>query len=162
MGWRGINVDARPGSMRLFTKLRGEDINLELAVSNTRTNLRYYQFAETALNTFCQDLAVAYEKQGYPIIATQEIMTVTLGDILNKHLAPSREIDFLSIDVEGLDLEVLKSNDWEKYRPRIVLVEDLNVRNLHNLGDSATSAYLLNRGYRFAAKTFNTMFFARN
>jgi len=162
LGWRGINVDAQPGSMKLFAEFRPDDINVERAVSSTRTKLIYFQFAEPALNTFSRDLALTYDTNGHPIMATSEISTVTLSDILDEYLPPGSEIDFLTVDVEGLDLEVLQSNNWEEYRPRMVLVEDLQLRNLENARESATFVYLQERGYRLAAKTFNTMFFGRN
>lgn len=55
MGWRGINIDATPGSMRLFNKFRKRDLNLEQAISNSSQNMTYYIFNERALNTFCKD-----------------------------------------------------------------------------------------------------------
>jgi FkbM family methyltransferase len=162
LGWRGINVDAQPGSMREFSRHRPEDINLELAVGNTRTGLTYFQFAEAALNTFSRERAAACEKHGYPIIGMVQLETVTLAEILDKYLPAGREIDFLTIDVEGLDLEVVQSNNWDKYRPRIVLVEEHGLRDLDNAGQSEIIDYLKSQGYSLKAKTFNTLFFARS
>ena len=50
--------------------------------------------------------------------------TRTLSSVLKEHLSVGQKIDLLSIDVEGLDLEVLKSNDWQKYKPVFIMVED--------------------------------------
>ncbi len=51
-GWRGINIDARPGSMKLFDKLRKRYINLEIAVSDIKEELKSFTFKEPALNGF--------------------------------------------------------------------------------------------------------------
>ena len=51
-GWRGINIEARPGAMELFRRLRPNDINLELAVSDLKQTLTYYEFDDPALNSF--------------------------------------------------------------------------------------------------------------
>ena len=49
-GWRGVNIDAMPGSMEKFKKIRPRDINLEFAISNKNGTLVYHMFNEPALN----------------------------------------------------------------------------------------------------------------
>lgn len=68
---------------------------------------------------------------------------------------------FLSVDVEGLDLQVLKSNDWSKYKPRVVLIESLDF-SLDNLDNSEIYKFLVSRGYHLAAKTMHTLFFVND
>ncbi|RAX54402.1 hypothetical protein CCY99_03350 [Helicobacter sp. 16-1353] len=75
-----------------------------------------------------------------------------------KSKVESNKIDFLSIDVEGLDLEVLKSNNWEKYRPKVVLVESY-LRDLDDLRNNEVYNFLSDKNYAILAKTFNTMIF---
>ncbi len=125
-GWRGINIDAMPGSMIPFQQIRPFDINLEAEISETPQNLTYYIFNEPALNTLSKD--EADKKNGlnnYRIIDTKKITTKTLKDVLDSYLPSGMPIDFMSVDVEGLDLEVLRSNDWNRYKPSILLVESL-------------------------------------
>lgn len=124
-GWRGINIDPTPGSMRPFKWLRRRDINLEIGIAGQTSELIFYCFNEPALNTF--DEATANERntgKPYKIIKKVTVPVEPLDRILDKYLAAGQKIDFFSIDVEGLDLEVLKSNDWTKYKPEFVLVED--------------------------------------
>ncbi|MFT4668550.1 MAG: FkbM family methyltransferase [Flavobacteriaceae bacterium] len=160
-GWRGINIDAMPGSMDAFTAERPEDINLELGISKEKGELTYYMFNEPALNTFSE--AEAKKKDGlrdYKIIETRKIVTYPLNEILEKHLQGTTRIDFISIDVEGLDLEVVESNDWEKYRPTLLLVEDLKKWNLMELPEkSSLYQKMLSVDYELVAKTLNTLFF---
>ena len=115
-GWRGINIDAMPGCMKLFNKLRPRDINIEKPVSDKTEALKYYIFNEPALNGFSKELSEMRDNQTeFYIKSSQEIKTSTLEDILDNNLSKDQVIDFLSIDVEGLDFKVLKSNNFKRY-----------------------------------------------
>lgn len=159
-GWRGINIDAMPGSMKVFDKVRPEDINIECPISDKVEELIYYIFNEPALNTFSE--TEAQKKNGlnrYKIIEKKRLLTNTLSNILTRHLKGKQKIDFLTIDVEGLDLRVLKSIDWDNCKPTVILVEDLT----HDLEiifeKGSTKQYLQTKGYKLFAKTVNTLFF---
>jgi FkbM family methyltransferase len=158
-GWRGINIDAMPGSMAAFDIERPEDINLEIPVSDKKEELTYFIFNEPALNTFSESLAIEYEKDKYyHIILKKEMLTNTLESILDEHLTSDQKIDFLTIDVEGLDLNVIKSNNWKKYLPQIVLVE-IYGSDIQNLLKNSIYIEMDRLGYTFIAKTINTAFF---
>jgi hypothetical protein len=75
-------------------------------------------------------------------------------------LPAGQEIDFLSVDVEGLDLVVLRSNDWARFRPRCVLVEALGVA-LKDVQSSGIYELLSGQSYELIAKTFNTLVFRK-
>lgn len=161
-GWRGINIDPRPGIARVFQEVRPRDVNLEFGVSLRGGNLDYYEFNEPALNGFSKEVAEQSNgKHGYSIVNVKKIATFPLAQVLDKYLPAKQAIDFLSVDVEGLDEEVLRSNDWGKYRPRLVLAEDLNVRSLLQVSNSPLITFLVEQGYDFAGKTFNTLIFQR-
>ena len=158
-GWRGINIDAMPGSMNPFNKTRPLDINLEIAVSDKEEILTYFIFNEPALNTFSlEEAEKKIGKNNCKLIEKKDIVTERLETIFDKYLPQSQSIDFLTIDVEGFDFLVLKSNNWEKYKPEYILVEDLEsdieyalTSNLYN--------YLSSKGYKLVARTYNTLFF---
>jgi FkbM family methyltransferase len=162
-GWQGINIDAMPNSMVEFNKLRSRDINIEVPVSADSKILPYYIFNEPALNGFDAELSRERNqaKNNYFIERTEDLQTRRLSEILDEHLRKGQKIDFLSIDVEGFDLEVLKSNDWQKYRPEIVLVE-LFGESLSAVIDSDINQYLTHRDYELYAKTINTVFYKDN
>jgi FkbM family methyltransferase len=158
-GWRGINIDAMPGSMEAFRAHRPDDINLELAIS-TEPRLVYHVFNETALNGLCAEVAERRDgKHGNKITSRMPMQTRTLASVLDEHVPAGRLIDFLSVDVEGHDLEVLRSGDWKRHRPTIVLAEDLGLRWLDELDRSPLAAFMRSHDYRPVAKTFNTLFF---
>jgi FkbM family methyltransferase len=158
-GWCGINIDAMPGSMKLFEKWRSRDINLEMGVAQKDGILDYYVFNEPALNSFSAKLSkeVNLAANKYYVKEVIKVEVKPLNQILNRHLS-GQKIDFMSVDVEGFDLDVLQSNDWLKYRPRIVLVEIFQ-SSLHELEQDPVTKYLKEQGYALYAKTVNTVFF---
>jgi FkbM family methyltransferase len=159
MGWQGINIDARPGSMTEFRRLRARDINLEIGVSESEGALNYYQFEESALNGFSIDLSLNRAKLGVSRLISESIVqTLPLKQILSNHMHDTRIIDFLTIDVEGMDLEVLRSNDWNKFRPKIVLVEVL-ASSLDTFKSHPVNQFMNTKGYRMYSKAMNTAFF---
>ena len=157
LGWHGINIEARPGSKKLFDSIRKRDINVEYPVSDVASELVYYCFNEPALNGFSPQLTMERNGIGhYKVIKEIKMMTKRLDEILDEYLPIDQKIDFISIDVESFDLNVLKSNNWNKYKPEVILVEDLEFD--FNSSSSITS-YLELNGYQMFARTFNTSLF---
>jgi FkbM family methyltransferase len=160
-GWRGINVEPRPGSKKYFDKVRTRDINIEAAIGTDVQKLSYFMFNEPALNTFSQaNEAELLKDKKYKLIKRIDIQTTTLKNICDTHLPPGVQIDFLTIDTEGYDYNVLLSNDWEKYRPHLILVEDKEFK-FEDPYKSKVFNFLYERNYRLAAKTFNTLIFQK-
>ena len=161
-GWRGINIDATPGSMEMFNQLRPNDINLELAISENPEHLQYYLFEESALNTLDTKMANLYISKGWPLKSKIKVETVTLKDVLDKYAPSGKGIDLLNIDVEGYDYEVLMSNDWNKFRPKLILIESLDVQSLEDVCNCNVYRFLHKEDYKLVAKTYNTLFFKSN
>lgn len=159
-GWRGINIDAMPGSMKKFERARPRDINIECGVAGSAGKLMYHRFNEPALNTFDAAEAAHKSKPPYQLIDTVEVAVERLDVLLGQHLPAGQQIDFLSVDVEGKDEEVLRSNDWGRFRPRFILAETLRTDML-GLGACPVVQFLRSVGYTPIAKAYNTSFFAR-
>ena len=161
-GWKGINIDAMPGSMKLFNKFRPRDINLELPISNSDQILTYYAFNEPALNSFSKELSQERNgKNGYFIQQEINLETSKLSSVLDNYLPKGIEIDFLSIDVEGLDLDILYSIDWNKYRPKIILIEILG-SSLSEIDNNEITLFLKKYRYIVFAKAVHTVFFVQD
>jgi FkbM family methyltransferase len=158
-GWRGINIDAEPGSMKSFNRHRSRDINVECGVAAQSGQLIYYRFNEPALNTF--EPVEAERKNRPPYLLVEKVLVPVrpLGDLLSECLPPGQLIDFLTVDVEGKDLEVLESNDWDRFRPRFVLAETLRME-LEDVAKCPTARLMARHGYRPIAKAYNTTFFS--
>ena len=158
-GWRGINVDANPGSMTAFKKCRPRDINIECGVAQHAGELTYFQFNEPALNTFNKNEASSKSAYPYKIINQILVPVIPLAKILEENLPIGQKIHFMTIDVEGEDLAVLKSNDWSRFRPSFVLVETLH-GSLSELNECEVSVYLKAMNYFPVAKIYKTMFYS--
>ncbi len=159
LGWRGINIEANSDYLNLFKQLRNRDINLNIAISDHTETLSYYKFNKQAVNTFNKEHAESWSQQEGSIL--KEIVTVqayTLKQILDKHLKHNQKIDFMSIDVEGYDLKVLKSNDWDTYRPQLLLVEENN-ETIDSFKSSNVFKYLSALDYKLYCISGPTMVF---
>ncbi len=158
-GWRGINIDPTPGSMRPFRFFRRRDINLEIGIGRHLTQLTFYCFNEPALNTFDEALAKQRDTgKPYRIVKKVSVPVEPLARVLDANLPPGQQIDFFTIDVEGLDLEVLESNDWTKYRPEFILVEDPEF-SPGQPAESAVYHFLKSKNYEMIAALKRTVIY---
>ncbi len=155
-GWHGVNIDATPGSMAPFRKLRPRDINLEVGIGAREEVRDFYVFNEPALNTFDEARAKSLVNETYRIEHVHKVRCAPLSTILREHAVGA--IDLLTIDAEGFDFTVLQTVDWERWHPRVVLTEQFS-RDVGTLVESDVHAYLHARGYRLVAKTFNSVFY---
>ena len=166
LGWRGINVDAMSDAIELFRKRRPNDINVNVGVGSVPGELDYYQFPDHAYNTFVKARVDELAREwGHELVEGRDyhvckVPVVTLRELLDECLPSGQKIDFLSVDAEGMDLEILKSNDWEKYRPDYVLAEVEGA--LSDAGGSEMVRFLRAVGYELAGRCFVTAIFKRS
>jgi FkbM family methyltransferase len=122
-GCRGINIEANPYLIQNFKKYRPEDVNLNIGISPFESELEFYIMNDPTLSTFskeeCDNFIVA---GGYKLSETKIIKTNTLQDIVNKYCNGIYP-DLMSIDIEGLDFDVLKSLEYNSNSPKIICVE---------------------------------------
>lgn len=162
LGWSGINIDAMPGSMKKFNISRERDINIEKPVTNIKQTMTYYGFNEPALNGFSKEISDERNGKGdWKLLFTTQIETERLEELLDKYLPLDQKIDFLTIDVEGFDYEVLLSNNFKKYKPTLILVE-IYSNYIDELYENEIAKLLYSEGYKLYAKTANTVFFLIN
>jgi len=160
LGWRGINIDADPNLIDQFIASRPNDINLALGVGLDEAAMVFHIFNEKALNTFDENLAAERSKvPHYYVEAKRKVAILPLAKILKDYLPKGQKISFMSVDVEGKDLEVLKSNDWSQYRPDYIITECLEARRLLEIGADPVVKYLTKQGYEPIAKTLYSIFF---
>lgn len=121
MGWRGVNVEPGPIYKKLAAE-RPRDANLNVAVSNRSGSLTFYEFpAAGGFSTLCQAEADRHRRErGFECLEHQVPVT-TLAAICEQYAM--QPIDFLSIDVEGHERQVLEGADWSRWRPTAVVIE---------------------------------------
>lgn len=158
-GWSGINIEPNPNALQAFRLDRPKDINLQIGISDTASVLKYYCFDEPALNTFDESVVkLRLADTPYKIVKTEDIVVDRLDNVLKAHLPLETEIDFLSIDVEGFDFAVLRSNDWHLFRPKFVLAEALNM-TLEEAIRCDIALFMIEQSYVLFSKTYNTLIF---
>jgi hypothetical protein len=122
-GGQGLLVDPNPIFKEITKKLRPRDIFLNVGISfSGEKSATYYDFgrALSGWNTFSKKTA---DSRNAPTpYRSIELSLVDVNDVLAEHFS-NREIDFMSIDVEGLDMEIIKRMDWQKYRPKVFMTE---------------------------------------
>ena len=89
-----------------------------------------------------------------------QIKTATLDSILEETPYKNQEIDLLSVDAEGHDFKVIKALSFEKYNPKVILIE-LHFRNFSDIQSSELYQFLLDKGYKFANWVGYTLFFLK-
>ncbi len=155
-GWRGINIEPTPSAINAFKVFRTKDINLNIGIGSAKGQLKFYCFNEPALNSFSKEISerIARETTKYKIVKVLDVDVLPLSDVLDKYLPKGQKVDFLTIDVEGLDFQVLESNNWDKYKPEVILVEE-NI-NVDSIPESSIYNFLKEKQYSFFAKTSRT------
>jgi FkbM family methyltransferase len=135
-GWNGINLDINYYSIKLFNFLRRRDINIHSGISNKRGRLTmYYRKEINMLNTLDKKIAKMQFRNGYK---KKNIQVNTLNYHISKHSKKIETIDFINIDVEGGELNVLKSLNFRVGELNRTLIFSASFRSM-----SLLSIYLI-------------------
>jgi FkbM family methyltransferase len=114
-GWSGIAVDPNPDMAILWKLFRPRDTFINAAVGSG-SSITYYRYDDGAYNGF--------ERLERPLKDQVQIKTHSLSELVG-----SRKVDFLTIDAEGMDKEILESFDWQ-VKPQVIAVEGENSDDL--------------------------------
>jgi FkbM family methyltransferase len=148
MGWRGITVEPNPWLARLTRAVRPRDRHVEALVGARPGEATFYLVEEFhGLSTMIEDHARAaraqFGKASQPIV----VPVTTLRQLCEQQHAP-RVFDFLKVDVEGAEQDVLLSGDWQNFRPKVVVVEALAPYTLAPAWP-AWEPFIAKHGYRY-------------
>lgn len=121
-GGTGINVEPDPSAFPDLAAARPSDINMPIGIGVTSETLPFYRMSANTLSTFNKADADLSVGNGYRLLQTVQVPIETLAIILERH-RPKGAIDFISIDVEGFEIQILKSNDWSRFRPTVIVLE---------------------------------------
>ncbi|VXC91879.1 putative SAM-dependent methyltransferase [Oceanicaulis sp. 350] len=126
-GWASINIDPSDAAIAAFRRSRPQSINLACAVGPEATTAIFYNFGSRSVyNTLHAPTAAEVAKRLGADPSKTEVPVIPLRTLLEKHLLEPETFEILSVDAEGYDVEIIKSNDWNQFRPRIVIVERHN------------------------------------
>ena len=110
------------------------------------------------LNTTDEDFAKKNFPNGYDTINVQ---CSSLNDVLNKTKYKNRPIDFLNVDVENTEKDVLESLNFQVYRPKLICVE-IHSKSEEDLKKNVTYNFLLEKNYKIAWNKEYSFIFSLN
>jgi len=163
-GYHGVLIEPNADLCRMLTAARPNDKVLNFGIgSKNQTAATYYMFGRehTAMNTFSEEEAKNTEKEGIPIKQVVQLPLKDINDVIAEHFTEAPTI--ISLDVEGLDEEILRRLDFDKYQPLLICVETVS----YNVGREFIKKkgildLLIARGYFIYADTHvNTIFCSR-
>lgn len=155
--WSGVNIDSSLSSYLNLQKKRKRDININIGISDKKEILKFYSFNEAAFNTFSLKKKNQL-KLNYKLKKIEKIHCKKLSDALDGCLKKNIKIDLLTIDTEGYDLKVLKSNNWKKYLPDYIIVE-ISSSTLDEIMKDPITKFLNKRRYRIYSKLHKSVIF---
>lgn len=128
-GWEGINIDINQFSIDLFNYLRPNDLNLQTAISDEEGEiLFFYQKKFSQLNTTDRKIANEHFQGKF---FEKKVKCQTIQNILDSSKYKNKKIDFLNIDIEGAEIKVLKTLNFNVYKPSLICIEILGYRDLN-------------------------------
>lgn len=145
-GWNGINVDPRPGTKLLFDKIRKRDINVEAGIGSRDGLMTYYILDENStMNSFSKE---NLEKLGIfgHVKRTIEVPVFTVESLL-KQYQKIKKIDYLNIDAEGFEMEILSGINYDAIAPKVISIEQNDILTFADVQESEACKLLSDKGY---------------
>ena len=166
-GWSGINIDLDKKSIDLFNLVRKNDLNINAAISSNISEKKlFFYHDKSAINTLNKEVS---NFQSAKVKEVRSVKTNTLNNILQQNSI--NKIDYLNIDVEGHEIDVLSGLDIKKYLPDIISIEYLDLsmnrlefknNNLDNVVKSDIYKYMQSNGYSLINWNHADLIFVNN
>ena len=154
-GWNGINIDLDKKNIDLFNIVRPNDINLNFAISDIEEEVDLFYYHDSSpINTLSKNVS---DFQKAKVSKVKKVQTKILNNILLEINLEDR-IDYMNIDVEGYEEQVLKGFDIKKYKPYVVSIEYLDLKmnklefrnnDINNLLNSNLYKFFIQNDYFF-------------
>lgn len=157
-GWKGILIDANKDLVDKASQIRVNDLCVHTAVSDYNGEVTFHIFDEYLVSTMDEDQKAEWQKK-WNIVESKTVPCATLDSILEDKINITTQIDFLSIDTEGNDLNVLKGLNLNKYRPKLIVIEIHNF-NIENIEENDIYVYLKNNSYKLIGYIIMNAYFA--
>lgn len=170
-GSRGVCMEPNPVMYKKLRQKRSGDVCINAGIAfDDRREADFYVFPAQfhGLNTFSKEEADFWAETGNEEIGRHQpervirMKLIPVNEIISRHFTPYP--NFISVDVEGLDLEILRTIDFEKYRPEVFCLETLGFRKGNKeFKKTDIIEFLAGKGYFVYADTYiNTIFCRRD
>lgn len=160
LGWTGICVEPNPAFHALYKQHRPHDVALNFGLSSKSEILTYHQFEFPYINGFYgqENIDWQVKTNGQTYLGGIEIACLNVNDFLRQHV--QRPVDFLNIDVESLDIEILTTWDWGLCRPLIICAEII-ATDLHDIIAHNITKILGRQGYTPVSRAWHSTIFVQ-
>ena len=165
-GWSGINIDLDFHTIDFFNFIRKRDENINIAISEKEGEKDLYFFHNRSAINSLSDI----RKKGAKEI--KRIKTKTLNSIIENSKFKDKKINLLSIDVEGHEIEVLRSIDLNKYFPEMIIIEflerdimdnlEFHNQNIDQVINSDIYQHMIKNNYHFVNWLHSDLIFVHN
>lgn len=159
-GAEGVCIEPDPVLYSEIKKNRVRDKCLNVGIGvDENSSAKFYVMTSKTLNTFSKEEAMRYKKyKNQKIEMVVDLPIMTINNAIEKHC--EKTPDFISIDIEGMELKILKSLDFEKFRPKVFCIETLTyTEDKSEEKVQETIDFLVSKNYFVYADTYiNTIF----
>ena len=168
-GWTGINIEPSTFFYNELVLERKRDICLNISISNIEGSIEFYDLPNTGLSSTNEEIVQSafagnniYDYDGNKIDAFEKciIQSKRLESVFEQY-AKNIEIDFLKIDVEGTERNVIESNNWNIYRPKVLVIE-ATIPNSQEKNHKDWEHILIEANYTFVYFDGLNRFYLRN
>ena len=167
MGAKGVLLEANPELIPELEQVRPRDIvlNRAISLSQKEEEIPFYVLNGDGLSTIDYEEAKQACRQNpdLKITATYQIKTIRIQEILETYFP--LELTILSIDLEGIEEEILEQIDFETYKPWIIVLENIPYRPILSIDEREYKgrSFLEQRGYtEYAFTGINSIFLRRD
>jgi len=148
LGWRGLAVDADADFAAQWAKIRPNDIFVNAAIGDP--DKAFYWFKHKFNRGMARVMTENVAPPGDFEETARKVPAERLDVLFDRHLQ-GKSIELLSIDIEGAELLALETNDWERWRPEVIIMECVDFTFETPLA-APTVAFLYDKGYRLSGK----------
>lgn len=157
---KGCLIEPDSVLCKKLKKKRTRDICLNVGLGSKCDNLDFYVFDCDPLNTFSKEEAEKIKSYGtYHLKKIEKVKVIKFNDVVKKYFN-DKTPELISLDTEGVEMDILRSIDFDKYRPVIFCIEtwDYNEKT-GGSKDLEIIDFMTKKGYEIYADThLNTIF----
>lgn len=160
-GWHGLNIDLTADNIMLCQRLRKRDTSVQVAISDTEGEIDSYIFDPgSGLNTLDKNAAEEGVKITGKPYTIEKIKAAPLNSVITEHLG-TQKIDVLNVDVEGHEMAVLGTFDFNTFSPDIITCE-IHGKTVEDILKTEVYQLIVSNGYHCISYLGFTAVFARN
>ena len=161
-GWVGINIDIDYNSIDMFNFFRKKDVNIQTAVTDHKGEVDlFFYHNRAAKNTISKEFGSGAKEK-------KKINSDTLNNIIENSKFKNSKIDFVSIDVEGNEMNVLNGFNLKKYKPKLILLEfilpnkkEFYEKDINEITNSEVYKFLIKNEYKLINWNHDDLLFMR-